>query len=69
MPAEHESLDRKHQRLDAQDHGMHEPDGIDRMENETPRGADVLRGDHIVVAGIGVGNAAAARRDIVDPRS
>src|SRR4051812_20223488 len=46
---------------------MHEPDGIHRVENDAPRSADVLRGDHIVVAGIGVGNAAAARQHAVEP--
>ena len=46
--------------VDAQDHGMHEPDGIHRMENDAPSGTDVLRGDHIVVAGVGIGDAAAA---------
>src|SRR4051812_47309361 len=67
VSAKHEGLDRKHQRLDPEDHGMHEPDGIDRMENEAPRGAGVLRGDHIVVAGIGVGDAAAARQYAIKP--
>jgi hypothetical protein len=39
VPAEHEGLDRQHECLDAQDHRMHEPDGIDRMKNQPPGGA------------------------------
>src|SRR5215207_9833521 len=46
---------------------MHEPDGIHRMENDAPRRADVLRGDHIVVTGVGVRDAAAARQHAVEP--
>ena len=36
MSAEHEGLDRQQQRLHPQDHGMHEPDGIHRVKNQTP---------------------------------
>jgi hypothetical protein len=41
VPAEYEGLDRQHQRLDAQDHGVHEPDGVDCVKNQTLGGADL----------------------------
>ena len=62
MPTEHEGLDGEHQRLDPQDHGMHKPNRIHRMENDAFDSADIAGLNQIVVAGIGVGNAAAARR-------
>jgi hypothetical protein len=34
MPAEYEALDRQHERLDPQDHRMHEPNRIYRMQNQ-----------------------------------
>ena len=37
VSGKHEGLDRKHQRLDAQDHGVHNPDGVDRVEDEAPQ--------------------------------
>src|SRR5215203_4405312 len=46
---------------------MHQPDGIHRVENDAPRRADVLRGDHIVVAGVSVRDAAAARQHAIKP--
>src|SRR5215211_5330518 len=46
---------------------MHEPDGIHRVENDAPHSADVLRGDHIVVAGVSVCDAAAARQHAIKP--
>src|SRR5829696_2132677 len=46
---------------------MHEPDGIHRVENDAPRRADILRGDHIVVAGVSVRDAAAARQHAIKP--
>ena len=41
MPTEQERLDWVHQRLDPQDHGMHEPDCVHRMEDEALNGADI----------------------------
>ena len=41
MSAEHEGLDWQQQRLDPQDRGVHEPDSIHRMQNQTLEGADV----------------------------
>ena len=67
MPAEHKSLDRKHQRLDPQDHGVDEADSIDRVKSKAPRRADIPGGDQVVVAGIGVGDATAAGRHAFEP--
>ena len=41
MPPEHEGPDRQHQRLHPQDHGVHEPDRIDRMEHQAFGRADL----------------------------
>src|ERR1700735_4894476 len=58
MPAEHESLQRQHQRLQPQDQGVNEPERVDRMQNDAPQDAGVLGRDDVVVVGIGVGDAA-----------
>ena len=57
VPVEHELLDWQEKRLDPQDGGMHDPDGVHGVQNQTPGGADGARGDQVVVAGIGVGDA------------
>ena len=41
VAAEHERLDRIQQRLNPQDHGVHERNGIHGVESETPRGAQI----------------------------
>lgn len=58
VSAEDEGLDRQHLRLDAQQQGMHQPDRIHPMQDDAPEGAGILRCYHVVVAGIGVGDAA-----------
>jgi hypothetical protein len=40
VSAEHQSLNRQHQRLDPQDHGVNEPDGVDRVQNQALGGAE-----------------------------
>jgi hypothetical protein len=47
VPAEHEELDRQHQRLNPQDHGVHDPDGVHGVENEPFGGTDFARGDKV----------------------
>ena len=66
-PAKHESLNRKQQRLDAQDQCMHEADGVDRMKGEAVHFAEISRFDQVVVAGVGIGDAATAGRHPVQP--
>jgi hypothetical protein len=39
VPTKHEGLDRQHQRLDPQDYGVHDSDGIHRVKDQTPDGA------------------------------
>src|SRR3954464_234105 len=67
MPAEDESLEGEHKSLEAQNEGMHEGESVSCVENETFDGAGLFRGDQFVVAGIGVGDAAAARGHALQP--
>ena len=60
-------LNGSNERLQPQDQGVHQPEGIHDVKSDAPHGAGVFRGDHVVVVGIGVGDAAAARRDAVQP--
>src|SRR5207245_1155652 len=60
VPAEHEGLERKDQRLQPKDDRMHERQRIDPVKDRPPHEAGTGRGDHVMIAGIGVGNAAAA---------
>jgi hypothetical protein len=60
MSAEHERLKRKHQSLKSQDDRMHEREGIDRVQSGSPDRPSVARGDLVMVARIGIGDAAAA---------
>ena len=60
MPAQDQGLDRQEQRLDAQDHGMHQADRVDGVEAEPVQGAEIRRLQCLVVAGIGVGDTTAA---------
>src|SRR5262245_9265078 len=66
VPAEHEGLERQHQRLQPQNEGMYERTGVHRVKNYASEGAGVFCHDDVVVIGIGVGDAAAARRYIID---
>jgi hypothetical protein len=67
VPAQNQRLDGKQQGLDAQQHRVHEADGVDGMQQETLECAGVLGSDAIVVAGIGVDDAARAWRDSFEP--
>src|SRR6266436_5065190 len=61
MTAEYQCLDRQEQCLDAQQQRMHQSDAVDDMQDDFPARAGLLRNDFLVVAGIGVDDAAAAR--------
>ena len=41
VPAEHEEPDRQQQRLNPQDSGMHDPNGVHGVQNEPLGGTDV----------------------------
>ena len=41
MPTEHKCLDRVHQRLNPQDHGMHKSNRVHRVKNEASDSADL----------------------------
>src|SRR5262245_24183894 len=61
MPAaENEGLERKHQRLQPQDQGVHETERIDNMKNHAFEGARVFCNDRVMIVRIGIGDTAAA---------
>jgi hypothetical protein len=67
MSAEHEGLERKHQRLEPQDQGVHEAERINNVKNHASDAAGVFCDDRVMFAGMGIGDATAAGRDIVEP--
>ena len=67
VPAEHQGLERKQQRLQPQDQRMHKREGVNAVKHGRPQRASVFCDDGVVVVGIGVGNAAAARGHAIEP--
>ena len=65
MTAEHERLEGKHQRLNPQEQCVHQAKCIDGMQDYLPDCAGTFGRNDVVVIGINVGNATAARRHIV----
>ena len=61
MPGKHQGLERQNERLEPQDQG------VDRMKEQPPPGADVLVSEKIVIIGVGIGDALAARWDTSEP--
>jgi hypothetical protein len=59
VAAQHQRLDRQQQRLYPQQHGMHQPNGIDGMQPEAFRRAELAGRNQLVVAGVGVDDAVA----------
>ena len=66
MAAEHERLERKHECLQPEDQRVHQAEGINGMKRDRPEGACVFRNDGVVIVGICIRNAAAARRNAID---
>ena len=66
MPAEHQRLDRQQQRLDPQQQGMHESRRIDGVQRKTLQRSGFRIGDDVMVAGVGIDDAGAARRNTVE---
>ena len=66
MPAEDEGLEGEQQRLHPQNDRVHESESVDSMKSEPPDRARTRRDNFVVIVGIGVGDAAAARRDPVE---
>jgi hypothetical protein len=60
MSAEHEVLERKDQRLEPQNQRMQKRERVHDVKREGMKHTSVFRHDRIVVAGIGVGDTAAA---------
>ena len=46
MPAEDQRLDRQHQGLDTQQHGVNHAGGVDRMQGDAPQPATFCVFDH-----------------------
>ena len=67
MPGKHQGLERQNERLEPQDQGVHQSNCVDRMKEQPPPGADVLVGEKIVIIGVGIGDALAARWDTSEP--
>src|SRR5215470_18674475 len=65
VPAEHQGLERQHQRLEAQDQGVDKPESIDGVEGEAAQEAGVLRRNDVMVVGIRIGDATAAGGHVV----
>src|SRR3569623_2055486 len=63
MPAQDQCLDRKQQRLNTQQHRMHDSDSVDGVQPDALQQASLLCGDEVMVAGVGVCNTTATRRD------
>ena len=66
-PAEYESLNWQQHRLNPQQHGMHEADGVDHVEAKPLERSNILRFKPLVVACVSVGDATATRRHAVKP--
>ena len=64
MTAQHQRLDGHQQRLDPQQQRMDQANAVHHMERDRTAGAGVLCRDFLVIAGIGVDDAAAARRHV-----
>jgi hypothetical protein len=50
VPTHDECFDREHQRLDAQQHCVDKPHGVDGVKRKAPEGAGVLPLDQVVIA-------------------
>ena len=46
---------------------MHDADGVDGMQHQTLECAGLLRGDQVIVAGIGIDDTAASGRHAIKP--
>src|SRR4029078_3450707 len=65
VSAEHQSLERKHQRLQPPDQRMHQRQSVHRVKRKGLQRTGVFGDDRIVIIGVRVGDAAAARRHVV----
>ena len=65
--AHKQRLERQQQNLDPQEHGVDEPHRIHDVKGDRPQPADLPRGYHLVVARIGIRDAAAAGRHSSQP--
>lgn len=62
VPAEHEGLEGKYQGLQPENQGVHECKGIHDVQRHAFQGTGLLCRNLVVIVGVGVGDAAAARR-------
>src|SRR5260370_16354779 len=61
VAGQYQRLDRQQQRLDPQQQRVHQSDAVDDMQGDLAAGARILRGNLLVIAGIGVDDTPAAR--------
>src|SRR5712672_395524 len=66
VTAEYQRLDRQQKGLDPQQQCMHQSDAVDDMQTDFPTCAGLLCDDLLVIAGVGVDDAAAAGRHAVE---
>src|SRR6185312_15471310 len=66
VTAQNQCLDRQQQRLDPQQQRMHEPGRIDGVQGKALQGTGLGVGDDVMVVGIGIDDAATARRDALE---
>src|SRR6478672_7982428 len=66
VSAEYEGLERQHQRLQPENQGVHQGEGVHNVKPNGPQGARVFCDNDVVIVGIGVGDAAAPRRHAVE---
>src|SRR5207247_8113784 len=67
MAAQHQRRDRQQQRLDPQQQCVNEPDRIDRVQSKALRRAQLAGRDQLVIAGVGVDDATASSRHVLEP--
>src|SRR3954447_15108323 len=66
VAAQDQCLDRQQQRLNPQQQRVHETDAVDHVQPNRPGGTGLLGGYLVVIAGIGVDDAAAARGHAIE---
>jgi hypothetical protein len=66
MSAKYERLERQHQRLQPENQGVHQSEGVHNVKPNGPQGARVFCDNDVVIVGIGDGDAAAPRRYAVE---
>jgi hypothetical protein len=67
MSVEHERLEREHQRLQPKNQCVHEAKSVHSVKSDPLEDTRLFGRDHVVIVGIGIGDAAASCRDPSSP--